>query len=151
MKKRLIGALGVAVIALAGWYWTQVQPSKNPVSASAAGTSSVVSAAPMVEVMVPAEFSTQAGQGETYYNAVCASCHGANAAGQDGIAPPLVHRIYEPSHHGDAAFFLAARNGVRAHHWKFGNMPAVEQPLTDSELGAIVAYVRELQRANGIN
>ncbi|QCO55551.1 cytochrome c [Pseudorhodobacter turbinis] len=151
MNKRLIGTLGVAVIALAGWYWTQGQPTKDPVSASAAGTSSAVSAAPMVEVMVPAEFSTQAGQGETYYNAVCASCHGADAAGQDGIAPPLVHRIYEPSHHGDAAFFLAARNGVRAHHWKFGNMPPVPQALTEAELGAIVAYVRELQRANGIN
>jgi len=46
---------------------------------------------------------------------------------------------------------LAARNGVRAHHWPFGNMPPVEQRLTDGELGAIVAYVRELQRANGID
>ena len=153
MNKRLIGVLVVAVIALAGWYWTQGQTTKDPASTSAAGTSLPVpmAGAPMAEVVVPAELSAQAGQGETYYNAVCASCHGANAAGQDGVAPPLVHRIYEPSHHGDGAFFLAARNGVRAHHWKFGNMPAVEQPLTDAELGAIVAYVRELQRANDIN
>ena len=49
------------------------------------------------------------------------------------------------------AFVLAARNGVRAHHWPFGNMPPVEQPLTDGELAAIIAYVRELQRANGIS
>jgi mono/diheme cytochrome c family protein len=49
------------------------------------------------------------------------------------------------------AFVLAARNGVRAHHWPFGDMPPVEERLTDGELGAIVAYVRELQRANGIN
>ena len=151
MNKRLIGALVVAIIAVAGWYWTQGQTTKDPASNSAAGTSLPVTGAPMAEVVVPAELSAQAGQGETYYNAVCASCHGPNAAGQDGIAPPLVHRIYEPSHHGDAAFFLAARNGVRAHHWKFGNMPPVEKPLTDSELGAIIAYVRELQRANGIN
>ena len=72
-------------------------------------------------------------------------------AGQEGIAPPLVHRIYEPSHHGDMAFVLAARNGVRAHHWPFGDMPPVGQPLTDGELAAIIAYVRELQRANGIS
>lgn len=148
MNKGLTGILVVAITAAAGWYWAEGRATQEPAVVVAPGTSS---AAPMVEVMLPAEFSAQAGQGETYYNAVCASCHGANAAGQDGIAPPLVHRIYEPSHHGDAAFFLAARNGVRAHHWKFGNMPAVEQPLTDAELGAIVAYVRELQRANGIN
>ena len=49
------------------------------------------------------------------------------------------------------AFVLAARNGVRAHHWPFGDMPPVGQPLTDGELAAIIAYVRELQRANGIS
>jgi hypothetical protein len=30
-------------------------------------------------------------------------------------------------------------------------MPPVTQPLTDAELAAIIAYARELQRANGIN
>ena len=105
----------------------------------------------MAQVVVPAEFSPQAQQGEVYYTAACASCHGTNAAGQEGIAPPLVHRIYDPSHHGDMAFVLAARNGVRAHHWPFGDMPPVGQPLTDGELAAIIAYVRELQRANGIS
>lgn len=148
MNKGLTGILVVAIIAVAGWYWAQGRATQEPAVAAPLGTSS---AAPMVKVMLPAEFSAQAILGETYYSAVCASCHGANAAGQDGIAPPLVHRIYEPSHHGDMAFVLAARNGVRAHHWKFGNMPPVEQPLTDSELGAIITYVRELQRANGIN
>lgn len=108
-------------------------------------------AASLAEVIVPQELSAAARQGETFFNAACASCHGTNAAGKDGIAPPLIHRIYEPGHHGDMAFVLAARNGVRAHHWPFGNMPPVEQILTDAELGAIVAYVRELQRANGIN
>jgi len=67
-----------------------------------------------------------------------------------GVAPPLVHKIYEPNHHGDMAFLMAARNGVRAHHWKFGNMPPVEG-ITDAEVITIVAYVRALQRANGIN
>ena len=105
----------------------------------------------MADVIVPDELSAQARQGETYFNAVCASCHGANAAGQDGVAPPLVHRIYEPGHHGDMAFVLAVRNGVRAHHWPFGDMPPVEERMTDGELGAIIAYVRELQRTNRIN
>lgn len=148
MNKTLIGALAIALIAGAGWYWTQGGTPDTPARAAAPGATT---AAPLAEVVIPAEFSPQARQGETYYNAVCASCHGTNAVGQDGVAPPLVHRIYEPSHHGDMSFVLAARTGVRAHHWPFGDMPPVEQPLTDAELGAIVSYVRELQRANGIN
>lgn len=151
MNKSLIGVLVVALIAAAGWYWTQGPASEDPVSATAPAASQVAAGAPLAEVTLPAELSAQARLGETYFNAVCASCHGTNAAGKDGVAPPLVHRIYEPGHHGDMAFVLAARNGVKAHHWPFGNMPPVEQRLTDGELGAIVAYVRELQRANGIN
>jgi mono/diheme cytochrome c family protein len=151
MNKSLIGALVVAVMAAAGWYWTQGPASEAPVSATAPAALQVAATAPLAEVTLPAELSAQARLGETYFNAVCASCHGTNAAGKDGVAPPLVHRIYEPGHHGDMAFVLAARNGVKAHHWPFGNMPPVEQRLTDGELGAIVAYVRELQRANGIN
>jgi len=103
----------------------------------------------LASVTVP-ELSEPALAGEDLFNRSCAACHGKNAAGQDGIAPPLVHKIYEPDHHGDAAFYLAARNGVRAHHWSFGNMPPVEG-VTDTELEKIVFYVRELQRANGIN
>ena len=147
MNKGLIGALAVAVIAMAGWYWSQ-----NGIGvATQSGATAPAAGAPMVQVVVPAELSAQAQQGEVFYTAACASCHGTNAAGQEGIAPPLVHRIYEPSHHGDMAFVLAARNGVRAHHWPFGDMPPVGQPLTDGELAAIIAYVRELQRANGIS
>ena len=79
----------------------------------------------------------------------CAACHGTNLKGSDK-GPPLLHKIYEPSHHADAAFQLAAANGVRAHHWQFGDMPAVDE-ITDLELDTIIVYVRELQRANGIN
>lgn len=104
--------------------------------------------APIVNVTVP-ELSAAALSGKTAYEVNCAACHGRNAAGQDGVAPPLVHRIYEPSHHGDASFVLAVRNGVRAHHWRFGNMPPVEG-VSDEEINSIVTYVRELQRANGI-
>lgn len=104
--------------------------------------------APLVAVSVP-EFSAAERVGEGAFNAKCASCHGAHAAGQDGVAPPLVHRIYEPGHHGDQAFLVAAQLGVRAHHWPFGDMPPVEG-VTETEVAGIVAYVRALQRANGI-
>ncbi len=48
------------------------------------------------------------------------------------------------------AFYLAAQNGVRAHHWKFGDMPP-QDGLTKADVAGIVTYVRELQRTNGIN
>lgn len=149
MNKGLIGALAVAAIAAAGWVWNGggLGGDTSPATQSGATAQGV----PMAQVVVPAQLSAQAQQGEVYYTAACASCHGADAAGQEGIAPPLVHRVYEPSHHGDMAFVLAARNGVRAHRWPFGDMPPVGQPLTDGELAAIIAYVRELQRANGIS
>lgn len=151
MNKTRIGAAAIALIAAGGLYWTLARTPETPAGPAPQATAAPTPAAPLAEVVVPTALSPRAQQGETYFNAVCASCHGVNAAGQDGVAPPLVHRIYEPSHHGDMAFVLAARNGVRAHHWPFGDMPPVEQVLTDAELGAIVVYVRELQRANGIN
>ncbi|WP_050526549.1 c-type cytochrome [Pseudorhodobacter aquimaris] len=103
----------------------------------------------LVFVAEPATLTEQENMGKRGFDAVCAACHGTNAQGKDGVAPPLVHRIYEPSHHGDMAFVLAAKNGVAAHHWPFGNMPAVEG-VTDADVLNIVTYVRALQRENGI-
>lgn len=86
--------------------------------------------------------------GETKFNANCARCHGERGVGtQQG--PPLVHKIYEPNHHGDAAFQRAAANGVQAHHWQFGNMPKVDG-VSPADVDAIVAYVRWLQKQAGI-
>ena len=115
----------------------------------AATPDAVPTGAALASVLVP-DLSPAALEGETLFNRSCASCHGKNAAGQDGIAPPLVHKIYEPNHHGDASFHLAAMNGARAHHWPFGDMPPVEG-ITGAELDKIIVYVRELQRANGIH
>ncbi len=86
--------------------------------------------------------------GEATFNAHCAKCHGPRATGTD-LGPPLVHKIYEPSHHGDAAFYRAAANGVRAHHWNFGNMPNVEG-VSPEDVGHVVQYIRWLQRQAGI-
>lgn len=107
------------------------------------------SGAALVAVTVPA-LNAETRAGEALFAQNCATCHGDNAAGRDGFGPPLVHRIYEPGHHGDGAFHLAAARGVRAHHWPFGDMPPVEN-VSEGDVGRIVAYVRALQRANGIN
>lgn len=131
----LAGAVLVAGLALAyGW----LAPSDQ-----------AASRLPIVEVMVP-QLSDKATIGEIAFTENCAACHGTNAAGLDGVAPPLIHIIYEPSHHGDQAFYLAAKNGVRGHHWPFGNMPPVDG-ITDQKIADITYYIRELQRANGIN
>lgn len=104
----------------------------------------------LVAVAVPDDLSPEAAMGQTAFDAICAECHGQNAAGHDGSGPPLIHKIYEPSHHGDMAFFLAVERGVRSHHWRFGDMPPV-QGLTRADVASIVAYVREVQQFNGIN
>ncbi len=103
----------------------------------------------LAQVIVPVTLSEQSQRGEIAFNQYCANCHGANAVGQDGIAPPLIHIYYEPNHHGDAAFLVAIARGVQAHHWPFGNMPPVEGISQDQAID-IIAYVREIQRANGI-
>jgi len=100
-----------------------------------------------VEVTVP-ELSEIAARGKLTFDTHCQECHGANAGGSDK-GPPLVHRIYHPDHHADGAFLLAVKNGVRKHHWPFGDMPPRPE-VSDSEAGEIVVYVRELQKANGI-
>jgi len=102
----------------------------------------------MVDVTVPS-LTARAQEGRAAFIANCAVCHGDNAAGRDGIGPPLVHVIYHPGHHSDAAFLLAALNGPRQHHWQFGDMPPIEG-IDEATMGGIVVYVRELQRANGI-
>ena len=87
--------------------------------------------------------------GEAKFNAHCAACHGPQASGtQQG--PPLVHKIYEPNHHGDGAFLRAAEFGVKAHHWEFGNMPKIEA-VSSADVEQIIRYVRWLQRQAGIS
>jgi mono/diheme cytochrome c family protein len=93
---------------------------------------------------VPSELQA----GEAKFNANCSACHGPQGTGtQQG--PPLVHKIYEPNHHGDAAFQRAAAVGVKAHHWEFGNMPKIES-VTPADVDQIIPYVRWLQRQAGI-
>lgn len=87
-------------------------------------------------------------QGKKLFAQHCASCHGADLKGSDKGSkkgPPLLHKIYEPSHHGDAAFQLAAKNGVRAHHWPYGDMAPVPA-VTPDDVAHITAYVRSEQR-----
>lgn len=93
------------------------------------------------------EFTAAAERGARAFASNCAQCHGTNAAGTDR-GPPLVHKIYEPSHHDDIAIRRAIRLGVRSHHWRYGSMPKVA--VSNRQIDGIINYIRELQRANGI-
>lgn len=146
MNKNLGISAAVALVAALAVYLYSGSPDSNGQDSNRA---SQEVGERLVQVAVPTTFSEAAQIGKRAYDAVCAECHGDNAAGRNGMGPPLVHKIYEPSHHADAAFLLAVRNGVRAHHWNFGNMPP-QQGLTDADVKGITRYVRELQRANGI-
>jgi mono/diheme cytochrome c family protein len=140
---RIMLAFLVFAAAAAGWFLLRA-PEPEPGPEQVAGT-----AVEMLAVDVPALEGAEI-VGKQVFAARCSECHGPNAGGIEGAGPPLIHKIYEPSHHGDMAFVLAATRGVRAHHWRFGDMPPVEG-ITQGEIGSVVAFIRKVQRANGIH
>ena len=124
--------LGVLVVAIAAaWIWF----------------AQLRSGASSVSVTMP-ELSRSAKTGQGHFEMYCALCHGGSGGGTDQ-GPPLAHKIYEPGHHSDGAFFLAVQRGVRQHHWSFGDMPAQPQ-VTRGQAALIVEFIREVQAANGI-
>jgi len=145
---------GAAAVAVAGAAWWLSQPDSAPQVADGPVVSPMHSGAdreaPAEEssVIVP-ELSAMAAGGKIAYEATCAACHGINAAGTDN-GPPLIHNLYRPAHHSDAAFSSAAANGVIAHHWQFGNMPPVVGGVPEYNMRWIVRYIREMQQANGV-
>lgn len=94
------------------------------------------------------ELSAAALAGKRAFDLHCARCHGEHAAGTSA-GPPLVDRTYRPAVHADVAFELAVRRGVPAHHWRFGDMPP-QQTVPQLDVAHITRFVRELQKANGI-
>lgn len=96
----------------------------------------------------PVVLSAQAMAGMQPYNRSCAGCHGEAGIGTK-LGPPLMHKVYNPGHHADESFVRAVRNGVRQHHWQFGDMPPRPE-VTDEEIALIVRFVRELQVSQGI-
>tara|TARA_R110001583_G_scaffold67746_1_gene193509 strand:- start:1099 stop:1491 length:393 start_codon:yes stop_codon:yes gene_type:complete len=96
----------------------------------------------------PVDVVADAQLGRSLYSKNCASCHGLMMNGTKQ-GPPLNHKIYEPGHHANLAFYRAVKDGVRAHHWKFGDMPPQPQ-VTPTDAAHIIAYVRVRQERSGI-
>lgn len=130
-KKRLVLAAVAAALSIVAWQVLKPGPTGSA----------------HVSVQVP-ELSKTAQSGAKLFASKCVRCHGENAAGSDN-GPPLIHKIYEPNHHGDASFQAAVRVGVRPHHWRYEPMPPIPG-VSPRAVARITAYVRELQRANGI-
>jgi mono/diheme cytochrome c family protein len=87
-------------------------------------------------------------EGEALFTTHCARCHGPGARGTLQ-GPSFLDKIYEPNHHADAAFYRAPELGVRAHHWKFGDMPKIPG-LSREDLSQIIVYIRWLQKEAGV-
>ncbi|WP_207062013.1 cytochrome c [Motiliproteus sp. SC1-56] len=96
----------------------------------------------------PAGFEGQVEAGRELYAAHCAACHGRMMKGSRQ-GPPLLHKVYEPGHHADLAFYRAVKDGVVSHHWGFGDMPPQPQ-VSPKHAAHIIAYVRNRQRQVGI-
>ena len=130
MKTSHIMWMGFSVMLISG------TPACSQSGVEPKGTGTVASA--------PAELR----DGEQKFNANCSRCHGMGGVGTIQ-GPPFLEKVYEPNHHGDAAFQRAAANGVRAHHWQFGDMPKIDT-VKPEDVEQIVKYVRWLQKQAGI-
>ncbi len=123
--------LWIGIAALAGFGLYSISGGEQPVAVG------------------PVSLTEAQTAGAAVFDQNCATCHGEAGAGTDQ-GPPLVHIIYEPGHHSDASFKRAVALGVLQHHWRFGDMPAVDG-VSQHEVALITDYIRALQRAAGIN
>ena len=138
MNNKLVVLIGIVIVVGGAVVFTGISKNTPDINST--------SRLP-IGFVVPA-LNTEQGVGQQNFQQYCQACHGDYGLGTNA-GPPFMHRVYEPNHHGDGAFYNAAINGVRAHHWKFGDMPAV-QGIAETEIGPIVAYIRALQKANGV-
>ena len=108
------------------------------------GAQNVAESADTNEMKIPFKHAL----GHQKYQQSCSECHGNMGQGTKQ-GPPLMHPFYKPSHHADFTFYRAALKGVKAHHWKFGDMPPVSG-ITREDMDVIVPFIRWLQREKGL-
>jgi mono/diheme cytochrome c family protein len=75
---------------------------------------------------------TQAYQGYTLFLRNCAHCHGSDARGDEG---PDLHGVTK----SDARISSLIKNGIK------GEMPKFGEKLTDTDVRALIAFVRSLK------
>ena len=124
------------------------RPRTRAALASAAITGALVLFAASCGDDTPAADTASSGApGAELYAANCASCHGDDLRGTDR-GPSQLSIVYEPSHHPDDSYRSAIENGVRQHHWGFGNMPPISG-LQGADVDEIIAFIRAEQQRQG--
>ena len=86
--------------------------------------------------------SAFAADGAAVYKAKCASCHGADGAGQTAIGKKMNLRDLgspEVQKQTDAELYAWTADGK-------GKMPAYKGKLSDAEIKALVAFMRTLKK-----
>ncbi len=141
-----IAGLAVAVLVLAAACAGEDPAPPAPTPSPPAPSTSTPTSAPTPTATPESRFSGT--DGRELYGQACSVCHGQNLEGTNA-GPTFLNRIYAPWHHADISFIFAVERGVRAHHWNFGNMAPVEG-LSHEQVLAIIAFIREQQRAAGI-
>ncbi len=91
----------------------------------------------------------QVALGAEVFDQRCATCHGPEAAG--GLAgPPLIHQMYEDL--TDADVRTAIAQGKPPTNWpRFEAGMAPVPNLSVSDVDAVIAYVRSVQREAGLD
>ncbi|MGM0554701.1 MAG: c-type cytochrome [Pseudomonadota bacterium] len=150
MTRYLTLFLAPALLALAGCSESPDAASDDP-SGTPADEARDTGTAPTQEeyTLPPEDFQADPEAGSSLFRQNCMQCHGEDARGTDQ-GPPLIHRVYEPSHHPDITFHRAAALGVQQHHWEFGDMPPVAG-ISGEDTAHIIAWIRQEQRAVGID
>jgi S-disulfanyl-L-cysteine oxidoreductase SoxD len=98
--------------------------------------------------------TAQLALGKRIYDQHCAACHGANFQGQpdwrkrlpNGRLPAPPHDASGHTwHHSDRVLFEIVKNGLVPPNAPAGyesDMPAFGNRLADSEIGAVIAYIK---------
>lgn len=108
-------------------------PAASPTAMASTGTSSAMVA------------SSGSAAGQKVYSTNCSSCHQANGKGQPGVFPPLAGN---PVVTGDASKVIhIVKNGLNGKisvngTTYNGQMPPWKGTLSDSDIAAVVTYVR---------
>ena len=87
-------------------------------------------------------------KGRSIYQSTCATCHGNGLKGSS-MAPSMVQAAFAPDQTPDSAFAAAIQNGVPQKRFTKGPMPA-QPSVHPKDIPAVIAYVRSVQRENGI-
>ena len=96
----------------------------------------------------PMGFKGDADKGVEPFEKYCMMCHGTKGRGNEQ-GPPLVESVYRPDHHADLSFHFAVHDGVKSHHWNYGDMKPVPL-ITPEETEHVIAFIREEQKRVGI-